>query len=329
MSVATPPREQFLHQVGVPNKVHPMLGWSISTSGDLVLPDINDQFCTIPIPSEDGARATHTNSIRADFQLINQEWIVQSHPPNDITDSQPQPYRFKTPGEKFEDLSHTSTSINALAIDHWIAAISDGGDPQYTPPVAIVLGPLINSPPLRNNIGHKLGDLGIDFYVLAQPLGKLWTSHHIYPLITPLFNNTQKLTADKLVCQWDDDWSSIYQFDHGLKACRSIATADTHDNPQDPDLLSHLLWTPSSGPNNTLPQVDKADGIPLIKLCTGALSGAWTLSKHLLLPPGGNLPIGFGMAVNDLFSRETFILQLATEHGQSLASHVDSWMQAP
>jgi len=105
--------------------------------------------------------------------------------------------------------------------------------------------------------------------------------------------------------------------------------ADTHKNLQDPDLLSHPLWTPSSSPNHTLPPVDKADGIPLIKLCTGTLSGAWTLSKLLLLPPGGNLPIGFGMVINDLFSRETFLLQLATEHGQSLASHVDGWMQAP
>jgi len=35
------------------------------------------------------------------------------------------------------------------------------------------------------------------------------------------------------------------------------------------------------------------------------------------------------MAVNNLFSRETFLLQLATQHGQSLASHVDGWMQAP
>jgi len=96
------------------------------------------------------------------------------------------------------------------------------------PLVAIVLGPLINLPPFGNDIGHDLGNLGIDFYVLAQPLGKLWTSHHIYLLITPLFNNTWKLMADKLVHRWDDDWSSIYQFDHGLKACQLIAIANLH-----------------------------------------------------------------------------------------------------
>jgi len=35
------------------------------------------------------------------------------------------------------------------------------------------------------------------------------------------------------------------------------------------------------------------------------------------------------MAVNDLFLQETFLLQLATEHGQNLASHIDGWLQAP
>jgi len=105
--------------------------------------------------------------------------------------------------------------------------------------------------------------------------------------------------------------------------------ANIPENLQDPNLLNHPLWTPSCGTNHTLPPVDKANGIPLINLCTSATLGAWTLSKVLLLPPGGNLPIGFGMAVNDLFLQETFLLQLATQHSQSLASHIESWMQAP
>jgi len=132
MSADMAPRAQYLHQVGAPSEVHPTSGWSISPGGNPVPPDINDQFGMIPLPSEASARATHTNSIRAEFQLINQEWILQSHPPADIMDSQPQPYWFKTPGEKFEDLSCTSTSIGALAIVHWIAAISDDGDPFWS-----------------------------------------------------------------------------------------------------------------------------------------------------------------------------------------------------
>jgi len=74
-------------------------------------------------------------------------------------------------------------------------------------------------PQIGNEVGHKLGELGIKFLAPAQPLGKLWTSHCIYPLITPLFNNTRILTANKLVGWWDNNWSAIYQFDHGLKAC--------------------------------------------------------------------------------------------------------------
>jgi len=35
------------------------------------------------------------------------------------------------------------------------------------------------------------------------------------------------------------------------------------------------------------------------------------------------------MLVNDLFSREAFLLQLAAQHGQIIATHVDTWLQAP
>jgi len=35
------------------------------------------------------------------------------------------------------------------------------------------------------------------------------------------------------------------------------------------------------------------------------------------------------MIVNDLFLRETFLLQLAAQHGQTIATHVDTWLQAP
>jgi len=143
------------------------------------------------LPSEAGAQAAHANSIQMEFQLINQEWILQSHLPADIMTTQPQPYQFKTPAEMFEDRSSTPCSIGALAIVHWIAATSDGGNPQYTSPIVIVLGPLINLPQIGNEVGHKLGELGIKFLAPAQPLGKLWTSHCIYPLITPLFNSTR------------------------------------------------------------------------------------------------------------------------------------------
>jgi len=65
MSADMAPRAQYLHQVGAPSEVHPTSGWSISTSGDPVSPDINDQFGTLPIPSDAGTRAAHINLVWA------------------------------------------------------------------------------------------------------------------------------------------------------------------------------------------------------------------------------------------------------------------------
>jgi len=296
---------------------------------DPVPPDILDQFSTIPLPSEVGAWAAHTLAIRSDFQHINQDWILLNCQPEDVMAAQPQMYQLKTPAEKFTDLAGASCGVGALAIIHWVATVSDGGEPQFTSPVAMVLGPLINSPQLGEDVGHDLSELGLDFTVPAVPLGKTWPSHRIYLLITPLLGNTRAKGAHKLVRMWDNDWPSIYQFDHGLKACRSIAIADTPDKEQEAALSAHPLWTPLSGSQHTLPLATTADRPRLTTPCEGEVLGMWTLSKLLLLPLGGNLPIGFGMAVNELFSRETFLIQLATDHGQSLASHVEGWLQAP
>jgi len=74
------------------------------------------------------------------------------------------------------------------------------------------------------------------------------------------------------------------------------------------------LWRLTSIPVCTLvPSNNTGD------LCTGNTPGTWTLSNLLLLPTGRNLAIGFGMAVSDLFSCKIFLLQQATQHGQSIA----------
>jgi len=82
-------------------------------------------------------------------------------------------------------------------------------------------------------------------------------------------------------------------------------------------------------PVHALPLGGPPSNTVLTNMCTGNAHGAWTLSKLLLLPPGGNLPIGFRMIVNGLFSHETFLLQLVAQHGQTIATHVDTWLQAP
>jgi len=143
----TPPvREQFLYNAGAPVEVFPSSCWDTSPSGDPVPPDILNQFGMLPLPSEAGAHAAHTLAIRSDFQCINQDWILQNCQPDDITTTQPQTYQLKTPAEKIADLSSASRGVGALAIIHWVATASDGGKPQFTSPVAIVLGLLINSP---------------------------------------------------------------------------------------------------------------------------------------------------------------------------------------
>jgi len=127
-----------------------------------------------------------------------------------------------------------------------------------------------------DNVGHNISDLELDFQVPAKTLDKIWPSHHIYPLIMPLFWHTQAMEANKLIQAWDTDWSSIYQFDHGLWACKSIAIADNRQQipwcdswfngacqdtkqfmlpfspgvnpsrPQNPSSILTIQWTPSS-----------------------------------------------------------------------------------
>jgi len=56
---------------------------------------------------------------------------------------------------------------------------------------------------------------------------------------------------------------------------------------------------------------------------------AWEINKFLLLPASSNLPIGFTMVMDNLYPHETFIIHLATHHGQPLTKHVNSWLQSP
>jgi len=174
MTDTAPVWEQFLYDAGAPAEVFPSSCWDTSSSGDPVPLDILDQFDTIPLPSKAGACAAHTLAIWSDFQHINQDWILLNHQPDDVTTTQPQAYQLKTPAKKFADLSSASRGVGALTIIHWVATASDGGEPQFTSPVAIVLGPLINSPQLGDDVGYDLSELGLDFNVPAVPLGKTW-----------------------------------------------------------------------------------------------------------------------------------------------------------
>jgi len=101
-------------------------------------------------------------------------------------------------------------------------------------------------------VGYKLKDLGLSFDQPAQPLGKGWSSKCIYPLITPLFHNTQHVDTKALIHAWRSHWHSVHQFDHGLKACSTIAVNnDPIDQGENP-LATQPLWMPKTGNNVVL-----------------------------------------------------------------------------
>jgi len=71
-------------------------------------------------------------------------------------------------------------------------------------------------------------------------------------------------------------------------------------------LNKHPLWTPLAKPTMTLLPPAKAAGVSLANKDNPMAQGAWTVSKLLLLPEGGNLPVGFGVTVDKTFSRKLF-----------------------
>jgi len=97
---------------------------------------------------------------------------------------------------------------------------------EYSKPVVLVLGLLIAPTQQGTNIGYDLDELGLSFHKLAQPLGKEWLSKQLYPILASMVRDSRLKNANALLEFWDADLHSIYQLDHGLKACRSIAVMD-------------------------------------------------------------------------------------------------------
>jgi len=72
------------------------------------------------------------------------------------------------------------------------------------------------------------------------------------------------------------------------------------ENLLNEELLAHPLWMSASGLLHTISPTDNAANISLANLCPSDILEMWTYPNSLL-PSGGNLPISFGMAMNDLF----------------------------
>jgi len=95
------------------------------------------------------------------------------------------------PCQQFQALAGGNLGIGALAIVQWVVGTSNGGNPAYSKPIVLVLDPLIAPTQEGHNIGYNLDELGLSsFQHPAQLLGKVWSSKHLYPLISPMFQDT-------------------------------------------------------------------------------------------------------------------------------------------
>jgi len=136
-------------------------------------------------------------------------------------------------------------------------------------------------------VGYTLDNLGLSFNHPAKLLKKLWSSKCIYPLILPLFHNMQHMDTKALIQAWTLNWHLIYQFDHGLKACSTIAiTDDPIDHGRDP-LTTQPLWMPTTGNNVILLPLDNGTAISLAGEGLATVTGTWAIPTLLLIPEGG------------------------------------------
>jgi len=177
-------------------------------------------------------------------------------------------------------------------------------------PVALVLGPLVAMPQPGHNVGHNLETIGLTYAELVLPLWQLWSSGWIYPLISPMFHDTCTLDSKKLLNTWSD-WNSVYQFDHGLNTCYSAGVPAPVGDQTAEELNCHPLWMGLDGSPITMLPAARAAMLDLVPGGPPTAAGTWIVSKMLLIPKGANLPIGFGVLVDDKFSCETFLATLA------------------
>jgi len=216
----------LFQDAGAPQEVFPSSSWAGATVKVPPHTDIRGQFGSIILPGDAMTCVAAQTSIREEFHRHNQNWTVKPRLAGDITAESPFPYELRTPAEKYKALAEGNLGVGALAVVQWVVGTSDGGEPKYSKPVVLVLGPLIAPTQQSNNVGFDLDELGLSFHTPAQPLGKEWSSKRLYPILSPMIKDSRLKNTDALLEFWDTDLHSIYQLDRGLKACRSIAVMD-------------------------------------------------------------------------------------------------------
>jgi len=119
------------------------------------------------------------------------------------------------PAEKYRALADGNLGVGSIAILQWVKSTLDGGETVLSKLVALVLGPLVATPQLGHDVGHDLETIGLTYAEPVLPLGQLWSSCRIYPLISPMFRDTRTLDSEKLLNAWSN-WNSVYQKNNSL-----------------------------------------------------------------------------------------------------------------
>jgi len=81
-----------------------------------------------------------------------------------------------------------------------------------------------------------------------------------------------------------------------------IAVTNTPSNLTPQQLSKHSLWMPPKGLTVALLPAANAAGVALAYKDNLTATVTWTVSKLLLLPEGGNLPIGFRVAIDGIWA---------------------------
>jgi len=131
---------------GIPPDAFPRESWAGVPPTDPLSTDLRGQFGFRPLSSDAADLATQQTRLCEEIQQLNQAWLLKPRLASLITPSAPQTFSVRTPAEKFQALGTHPRGVGALAAIKWVINTSDGGNPIFSQPVVLVLGPLIAPP---------------------------------------------------------------------------------------------------------------------------------------------------------------------------------------
>jgi len=126
-----------------PPEVFPTESWANNPSEGTPPTDLWDQFSTIHTSRDTNGITMQQQTLCTASLQINQSWLLKECNPDLINPTDPQLFTMQMQAEKFQALATNQHGVGVIAIVHWVTSISNGGNPKYSKPVAIVLGPLI------------------------------------------------------------------------------------------------------------------------------------------------------------------------------------------